>query len=121
MEIRKSLPSEIQISARTISRVLVDSRYRAYKAKIKPFLTYKHKKDRLKFADQFINFNDQQWSNVIFSDESKICLMASDKPPLVRRPVNSSLEEKYLRPSFKNPQSIMVWGCFSQKGLESSK
>ena len=34
-----------------------------------------------------------------------------------RKPDSSCLDEKYLRPAKKFPLSIMIWGCFSRKGL----
>ena len=42
--------------------------------------------------------------------------MSSDRPPLVRRLKNTSLEMKYLRPSYKFALSIMIWASISHDG-----
>ena len=116
-EIKKDLPDSSLISSSSIRKIMVNEGYRAYKAKIKPFLTQKHKETRKMFAENFGEKDQEFWQKVIFSDETRISLLASDKPPLVRRPRNSSLDSKFLRPSFKHPVSIMIWGCFSWHGL----
>ena len=118
VEIKASLPTKHQVSASTIRRLVINEGYRAYKAKRKPFLTKKHVKQRMEFFNLYSNCGDDFWKKVVFSDETRISLMASDKPPLVRRPRNSdSLDQKYLKPSFKHPISVMIWGCFSYQGL----
>ena len=115
--IKQNLPEDIEISDQTIRKILVDEGYRSYKAKKKPHLEECHKKARIQFWNIFKEFQSEDFRNIIFSDESRICLMTGDHPPLVRRPLNTSLNEKYLRKTAKHPISIMVWGCFSYKGL----
>ena len=116
-EIRRNIPDQSLISSSLIRKIMVNEGYRAYKAKIKPFLTSKHKDMRKRFFENYGEKDSQFWQKVIFSDETRISLLASDKPPLVRRPKNSSLDPKFLRPSFKHPVSIMIWGCFSWHDL----
>ena len=111
--IQNSLPEDVSISDRTIRKILLDEGYRSYKAKKKPHLKKCHIRDRIRFYDLFKNYGFEDFSKIIWSDESRICLNYGDHPPLVRRPPNSSLDEKYLRPSSKYQISIMVWGWFS--------
>ena len=115
--IKSALPDNDIISESCIRKNLVNEGYRAYKAKKKPFLTVRHRRLRLDFCNRYGNYDSSFWEKVIFSDETRISLLASDKPPLVRRPINLPLSPQYLRPSFKHAISVMVWGCFSNQGL----
>ena len=40
-----------------------------------------------------------------------------DRPPLVRRPNNKALDERYFRLTIKHSVLVMVWGYFSYYGL----
>ena len=81
--IQNSLPNDVSISDRTIRKILVDEGYRSYRAKKKPNLKICHVKDRIKFYETFRNYSFEDFSKIIWSDESRICLVYSDKPPLV--------------------------------------
>ena len=115
-EIKSTLPENIKVSCQTIRRELVNDGYRAYKAKKKPLLTSKHIKARLEYAEKILDLTEDQRKYIVFSDETRISQMMSDKPALVRRKRNTSLDENYLKPSVKFPASIMVWACISSEG-----
>ena len=118
-EIKSSLPSDVTISASAIRKHLINQGYRCFKAKKKPFLTKRHKLNRLDFAKNYKDITEEALKNIIFSDETRICTRMSDRPPLVRRPKNSVLDEKYTVPTRKYTASVMIWACFSYKGLSS--
>ena len=105
------------ISARSVRRYLTDFGFSSYRARRKPLLSYAHKSKRLEWCLKYSEEPIEFWEKVIFSDESRICLMSSDKPPMVRRPKNHSLDEKYLIPTIKHPIGLMVWGCISVNGV----
>ena len=90
-EIKSLLPLDSNISVQTIRRELVNEGYRAYKAKKKPVLTAKHIQQRLSYAKKILRFDESEINSIIFSDETRISLMSSDRPPLVRRPKNTSV------------------------------
>ncbi|MEN2495658.1 MAG: hypothetical protein MHMPM18_005240 [Marteilia pararefringens] len=115
-EIKSSLPENVDVSTQTIRRELVNDGYRAYKAKKKPLLTSKHIQARLSYGKKIMDMLENQPNYIIFSDETRISLMMSDKPALVRRKKNTSLDEKYLKPTVKFAASIMVWACISTEG-----
>ena len=54
------------------------------------------------------------WSKVLFSDESKFMIFSSDGIRYVRHPVGHRLNPKYQLPIVKHGGgNVMVWGCFS--------
>lgn len=58
------------ISSRTVRRRLLNAGLRGCKARKKPWLSQKNKEKRLKWARQHQNWSEEDWSNVIWSDES---------------------------------------------------
>lgn len=58
------------ISARTVRRRLVGKRLKGCKARKKPFLSEVNRKNRLKWAFRYRHFTEEDWSNVVWSDES---------------------------------------------------
>jgi hypothetical protein len=63
-----------QISARTVRRVLHESDLSSYKPVACSKLTADHRGSRRRFEEHHINWTIQQWSSVMFSDESHFCL-----------------------------------------------
>lgn len=60
----------------------------------------------------------RQWKNVIWSDESRFKIFRSDGPSQVWRENGKRYNIENIRPSIKHgSDGIMVWGCFSGKGL----
>jgi len=104
------LPISAKTTAHRCKEVQLISRY----ARRKPFLTSKHKKDRLEWAMRYKDLTYEEWCKVIWSDE---CLMRIGIDPRRRRVLRSdgkALEGKYLTPSFKSGcVTIMIWACFS--------
>ena len=66
---------------------------------------------RKQFYEKYGNRNETFWQRVIFGNETRISILESNKPPLVRRPKNQPLNFEYLRPKFEKSISVMVWGC----------
>ena len=83
-------------------------------AAIKPLLTKKMKLKRLVFAKAYRHFTPEDWSKVMFSNESTFrCIRATKSK--VRRPIGSDcFDNRYTVSSIKHPDSVMVWGCFSE-------
>ncbi len=84
----------------------------------KPFLNERQKATRKAIADDWIYWSDEKWESVIFSDESKFNIFGSDGIVKIWRRPGERLKEKNLLPTFKyGGGSVMVWGCFSAKGI----
>ena len=95
-QINNSLNNISEISRSTITRVLINEDFKSHRAKRKPFLTKKHKQQRLEFAKRYKNYTFEDWKKVILIDENRFSLLISDRKPLVRRKRNSSLQERHI-------------------------
>lgn len=114
--IRSNLPINKQPSTRTIRRRLqVDYKLRAYRPACVPRLSAKNIKDRLKFAQKYKDWSQQQWEDVMFSDETTVKQYYAFSSH-VRRPVGQRHKARYTLPRVKQSESIMVWGCISGHG-----
>lgn len=113
--IKIELPNEFgHMSERRIQELLKDVlKLPSRSAAKKPLLTKAMKQKRLKFCHQYKDWTAEQWSHVMFSDESmfKCIRSASTK---VRRPLNSDrYDPRYTVKTVKHPAQVMVWGCFT--------
>ncbi|KAK3532436.1 hypothetical protein QTP86_018078 [Hemibagrus guttatus] len=72
---------------------------------------------RLKFARELLDDPEEDWENVIWSDETKIELFGKNSTCRVWRRKNAELHPKNTIPTVKHGGgNIMLWGCFSAKG-----
>jgi arsenate reductase-like glutaredoxin family protein len=79
-------------------------------------LTKAMKQKRISFCKKYEQWTSEQWSKVMFSDESMFKTIAS-RPKHVRRPPGSNrYDPKYTIKTFKHPDSVMVWGSFTASG-----
>ena len=105
----------MKISPSTIRRRLVKEGLNSRKIINKPKLTNKQIKARLEWAKLHEKYTIDDWSKVLFSDESKFKLFEGDKQGRIRRRSNENplivVNEKV-----KFPTTILVWGCFSSNG-----
>ena len=97
--------------------ILIKNDLKPYIARKKSFLSSKAKNRRLQWCKENINKDEAFWSNILWTDESRISLFVSNKPPLVRRPRSESLKDGHLIPTSKFPLSIMVWRGFSMTSV----
>ncbi|KAF9761922.1 Transposable element Tc1 transposase [Nosema granulosis] len=88
----------------------------AYSFIKKPLLSKNNIISRHKLAKDYHSLSDGKVN--IFSDESKFNLLYSDGKVSVWRKPETGLALKNLSPTIKHGSgSIMVWGCFSYKGV----
>ena len=66
------------ISAQTVRNVLKAASLKAVVKKKKPLLSAKHRKKRLDFALKYKDWTVEDWTRVIWSDETKINRIGSD-------------------------------------------
>lgn len=113
-EIAASLP--VNISARSIRRRLVDDfDLRSLKPARKPLLSTLQCKKRVAFCKNHQLWSEDNWKEVLFSDESMFSQFGQKKNR-VRRPRNQRYVSRYTCPTVKKSAKVMVWGCFSAHG-----
>lgn len=87
------------------------------KAKEKPLLTAVQKKKRLAWAKERLHWTVNDWSKVIFSDESKFDVAVGDSRSRVIRFKHEAFHKDCLKRTVKFSKGVMVWGCMSGSGL----
>ena len=107
----------VSVSERTVRRRLEERGLRARRPASGPQLLPRHRRARLEFAREHLNWTIAQWGNVLFSDESRFCLRGSDGRERVWRRTGERYAECTMseRVSFRGG-SVMVWGGISLEG-----
>lgn len=110
----------VTVSDVTIRRSLNRAGLHGRTARNKPFITKTNKKKRLQFAKDNVDKDQEYWNNVLFTDESKFNIHASDGKVRVWRRVGEALKEKNLRGTVKHGGGgVLVWGCMAASGVGS--
>lgn len=77
-----------------------------------------HRMKRRVFANKYKNWTDEEWSKVVFSDETSIKLTPKWRI-LVRRPINARFHQRYvLKSVYYDKRSVMFWGCICADGTK---
>ena len=90
------------MSTSTIRRRLREAGLIGRKPRKKPRLTSRHKKSRLEFARTHKDWTAEQWSQAIFSDESRFLFHRSDGRVYVRRMAGEEFMEDCVQPKVKH-------------------
>ena len=109
--------SGVSMSKRTVRHRLQSMGYIARKPRKKPLLTNNMKKARLNWAREHKDWSIERWKRVLWSDESRFNLYASDGRRLVRRRPGEEFHPSCLERKVKHPDGVMIWGCFSWFGV----
>ncbi len=84
----------------------------------KPLLKQKHRQKHLTWAKEKKNWTVAQWFKVLFSDESKFCILFGNQGPRVWRTSGEAQNPRCLKSSVKFPVSddlgchVICW-CWS--------
>lgn len=119
VDIQSEISPELDtpISVHTIRRRLVEFGLHGRVARKKPYISAKNRKARFLFAKEHIDWTPEQWSKVIFTDESKFNRFGSDGKTYVRRRIGEEFNEKCVKPTVKGKGgSVMVWAGMSSNG-----
>jgi hypothetical protein len=82
----------------------------------KNFVSEKNRKLRLEWAKKYVNWNIEQWNNVLWSDESPFLLRYAGRTRVWRLP-NERYKDFCLKGTVKHDLKINVWGCFTASGV----
>lgn len=108
----------VKISAKTVGRRLDALGLHARAPVKKPYVSPKNRMRRIEFANKYQNWTTKDWSNVVWTDESKFNLFGSDGRRYIRRPNGKKFDPRYTNPTMKHGGgSVMVYGAFSANGV----
>ncbi len=96
------------ISSRTVANWFHEHDYQNVLPQQTPMLTESHRQKRMEWCRAHLN---QNWNNVIFSDETSFQLFRNTIRHWSLRP------ERETKPVPKDRSKIMAWGAFSSKGI----
>ena len=102
-------------SARTVRRRLWDAGLKSRHPRKKPLLTPAMKQKRLEWANRYSSWTSDNWSKVVFSDESSLHIL-DDRTTRIRRRQGEEYNEDCIIRTVKHPLSVMVWGAISVRG-----
>ena len=105
-----------KISRRTAQRRLHERNYKKCLKTRKPFVSTVNRRKRFHFAKRYCHWTFDQWKNVVWSDESPFVLRCQHQS-YVWRLLKQQCSPRCLQGTLKNQKKIMVWGCFSWKGV----
>lgn len=106
-----------EVSVRTVSRRVHELGYTSHKPVKKPLLTHAQKARRVAFANKYLTWDEEDWLTLLWSDEATFTVTCNRGGAVYRRKGSDPLDPRYLEHTVKHPDSLMVWGCFTGKGL----
>lgn len=116
VQIRNNLRDvrNINVSANTIRRTLAEQNLFSRRPVAVPLLTRHHRVARLNFAVEYRDWTYADWSNVLFTDESRFALFSPDGRERVYRRDGERFADCTVseRHSY-NGDSVMVWAGIS--------
>ncbi|KAG1442595.1 hypothetical protein G6F56_011000 [Rhizopus delemar] len=75
-------------------------------------------KKRLRWAMEHVNWTEDQWKSVIWSDESRFSLNGNDADARVIRKVGERYQARHIIPTVKyGGGGVMIWACFWAGGF----
>ena len=91
---------------------------KSYVQKRKPYRTRKQQDTRLKWCKEHVDWSEQAWRNVVFSDESHFEILNRKNRTYVRRtPTEKDKPFSFQTRSKRGGGSVSVWGCVSAEGV----
>jgi transposase len=106
---------DLDVSARTIRRVLDDAGLYGRIARHDFSFTEEHLNKRLAFAREYQQLTAQDWARVVFADEAWLHVGQSGKL-WVQRPVNHEFDPKFMAVLGPPKAKVGVWLAFSAQG-----
>lgn len=109
---------QIDICRATLISYLKELGFGSYFSAHKPKLTEAHRKKRLRWAKERVNWTPEDWKRVVWSDESRFEVEGYQGGARVLRKVGERYEERHVVSTTKwGNGSVMVWGCFWAGGF----
>ena len=100
------------VSDRTVRRRLAAAHLENHVPARRPALTVQHRRHRLAWAQQHVNWRLREWRRVLFSDEKRFCVDNSDgRIKIWRRRRERFAEANIMQHNRWGGVSVMVWGA----------
>src|SRR5579871_6648895 len=91
---------------------------RAVVNKRKPFLSKKHRRERMDFALAHQHWTLEDWKKVVWSYETKSNRLGSDGRKWVWKKAGEGLRDRHVEGTQKyGGGSLMMWGCMLWEGV----
>ncbi|KAK3522379.1 hypothetical protein QTP86_007959 [Hemibagrus guttatus] len=105
------------ISWQTVQRTLYTAGFHGRRPRRTPLLQIRHIKAHLTFANAHLDKEEDFWSSVLWSDETKIELFGHNDVAFIWRKKGEAFNPKNTIPTVKHGGgNLMFWGCFSAGG-----
>ncbi len=77
----------------------------------------KRTKARLIFAKKYLDYPQDFWANILWTDETEVKLFGRCVSRYIRSKTNTAFHKKNIIPTIKyGGGNVMVWGCFGASG-----
>ena len=104
----------VKVSPTTLRKAMKSIGFCNRVAAKKPFLSQKHKADRLAFANEHKHWTTFDWRNVIWTDETSFEIGKRSRQVKVWRKLHERFSLDCLAPTFKSGRSsVMIWGAIT--------
>ncbi|KAK3518577.1 hypothetical protein QTP70_004094 [Hemibagrus guttatus] len=105
------------ISRQTVQRTLHTTGFHGRKPRRTPLLQIRHTKAHLAFANAYLDKEEDFWSSVLWSDETKIELFGHNDVAFILCKKGEAFNPKNTIPTVKHGGgNLMFWGCFLAGG-----
>ncbi|CEG66592.1 hypothetical protein RMATCC62417_03139 [Rhizopus microsporus] len=92
--------------------------FKSYFAAHKSYLTEENKKRRLRWVLDHVDWTQEQWESVIWSDESRFTVKGYDGGARVICKVGERYEARHVKPTTKwGHECVMIRSCFWARGF----
>lgn len=104
------IENELKCSIETARRRVVSAGYHSYRAAVRIPLSVIHMRNRLEWAREHLEWNDEQWRSVLWTDESRFTLDFNDGRIRVRRRKNERFADCCIKKHDRHGcGSVMIW------------
>ena len=107
---------DLDVSRRTVDRRLIEAGKPGRVAIKEHDYTPVQLRARVSFGEGYKRWTKEDWSLVLFSDETHIDL-GQHGQIWVRRPVGEMYNPEYMAHKDPHPERVSVWACISSRGL----
>jgi len=114
IEIRREL--ELQCSTDTIRRRLHEADLKCFIPMRKPALLGNSRVRRLEYAQQHLDWDEEEWNRTVFTDEKTFTCSHTGRVTLWRVPGSRNAEENIAYNRLQKRCTVSVWGSMTAQG-----